>query len=1097
MSIVRRVAEAVILLAILVSGLRFNARPPERPRLNTVAAQAPPPANWTASAMNEIERIERLPSLQTADATAIPFDEPRAHFVNRGANLRTYVDTKGLEFRPRSDAHGDWSVLLALQEPKATSFRIDHDRVLISRGSTEEIVENRVDGIEHLFVLGAGPDAPLRLELRVTSTGVTSIRSTHDEVLFSTAAGDVLSYAGLVVTDACGRTLESAMTWDGEFIVLATLETGSYPITIDPIASQPAWTNESADPFARYGWSVAGAGDVNGDGFADVIVGAIYFDNGVSDSGMAFLYHGSANGLPVGPSWVFGGWQQSAHVGWSVASAGDVNGDGFSDVIIGAELHDNVYVDEGMVVAFHGSALGLSPTPQWTMYGGTATACFGVSIASAGDVNGDGYSDIIVGSHGYDSGQANEGRASAYYGGPSGLSATAAWTRESNQVEAHFGWTVAAAGDVNGDGYSDVLVGADLYDAGQFNEGAVWCYLGGPSGISLSATWLFQSNQANAQAGYSIAGIGDINGDGFGDVAVTAPWYDNGANDTGRVYVFYGTAVGLPALPSWTYDGAQAYDRVGRCVARGGDVNGDGFADMLLGVPYEDDGQVDEGVVHLFAGSATGLGASSTWSVASNQAASTFGWAVACAGDINGDGFSEIIIGAPLFDNDQVNEGRAFVYYGAATGLVTSNAWTQESNQADARMGWSVSSAGDVNGDGYADVIVGAPYFDNGQSNEGRAFVFLGSPVGTVSAAAWTAESNVASALFGSRVTAAGDVNGDGYDDIAVGAPNLKNGQTQEGRVYVYHGSPAGPAAVASWTYESNKADANFGSAIASGDVNGDGLSDLVIGARRYKNGQTAEGRVYLFAGSATGLGSTPLWTVESNKTDAQLGYAVAVGNVNGDGFADILAGAPFYDNPQDEEGRAFCYHGAASGPSSTANWSAESNQNKARFGLSVAFADVNGDGRADAIVGAPYYDNGQSNEGRAFAYYGSATGLAATAGWTAESNQSDALMGFSVASAGDFNGDGYGDIVIGIPLYDNGQTNEGRATVYSGSAAGLSAAPSLTLESNASSARLGYSVSSAGDVNWDGYSDLILGAPYYSSGQTSEGKAYVTLGSP
>ena len=107
-----------------------------------------------------------------------------------------------------------------------------------------------------------------------------------------------------------------------------------------------------------------------------------------------------------------------------------------------------------------------------------------------------------------------------------------------------------------------------------------------------------------------------------------------------------------------------------------------------------------------------------------------FGYAVASAGDVNGDGFSDVIVGSYLQDNGQSNEGRAFVYKGSATGLATSPTWSLESNQSSANFGFSVATAGDVNGDGFSDVIVGAELFDNGETNEGRAFVYHGSATG-------------------------------------------------------------------------------------------------------------------------------------------------------------------------------------------------------------------------------------------------------------------------------------------------------------------------------------------------------------------------------
>ena len=124
---------------------------------------------------------------------------------------------------------------------------------------------------------------------------------------------------------------------------------------------------------------------------------------------------------------------------------------------------------------------------------------------------------------------------------------------------------------------------------------------------------------------------------------------------------------------------------------------------------------------------------------------------MATAGDVNGDGFSDVIVGALLYDNGETDEGRAYVYHGSAAGLATTAAWTAESNQDDAHFGYSVATAGDVNGDGFSDVIVGAYVYDNGETNEGRAFVYHGSAAGLSPTAAWTAESNQAGAHSASR----------------------------------------------------------------------------------------------------------------------------------------------------------------------------------------------------------------------------------------------------------------------------------------------------------------------------------------------------------
>jgi hypothetical protein len=157
---------------------------------------------------------------------------------------------------------------------------------------------------------------------------------------------------------------------------------------------------------------------------------------------------------------------------------------------------------------------------------------------------------------------------------------------------------------------------------------------------------------------------------------------------------------------------------------------------------------------------------------------------VGSAGDVNGDGYSDVIVGADTYDNDHGDEGRAYVYRGSASGLLTSPLWTGEPNQAGAQFGFSVASAGDVNADGFSDIVVGAPFFDNGVFDEGGAFVYHGSPTGPLPIPVTTIDSGEANAWFGYAVASVGDANGDGFSDVISGAPTNGGGQA-----YGYHGN--------------------------------------------------------------------------------------------------------------------------------------------------------------------------------------------------------------------------------------------------------------------------------------------------------------------
>jgi hypothetical protein len=780
-------------------------------------------------------------------------------------------------------------------------------------------------------------------------------------------------------------------------------------------------------------------------------------------------------------------------MGYSVGTAGDVDGDGFDDIIVGAPWYDNGSTDEGAVFVWHGSANGLcaGSTPctddlgdaEWQFESNLASTHVGFSVGTAGDVNGDGYSDIIVGTPYSDEGYGDRGKVYVWLGSTTGLGANNRdpnWSSTGEGYGNWYGWSVGTAGDVDGDGYSDIIVGARYYNNGQGYEGAVYVYYGAPGQVGIAdpdvRSWKYESNLVNTDLGTSVGTAGDVNGDGYADILAGAPNYENGQTDEGAVFLWYGSAIGMgfwQRTPFWKYESDQASALIGYSVGTAGDVNGDGYSDILVGAIYYDFTYGDAGQVYVFHGSGQGLSAGAPDLIEGEQENAQLGYSVASAGDVDGNGYSDVIVGVPFYDdNGQANQGRVYLYYGSATGIITYTIWQAESGQAGAQFGSAVGSAGDVNGDGYSDIIVGAPgYDDSVQTDEGWAFVWYGrsgdmGSDGIPGTANWKAEGDQAQAFFGSAVASAGDVNGDGYGDVIIGAYGYDHGQANEGAVFVWEGSSNGlctgstPCTVslasAAWQYESNQAGAALGNSVGSaGDVNGDGCSDVIVGAYLFDSDEMDEGRAYVYYGAKPGLSSSPGWTAESNQVQAYLGYSVGTaGDVNGDGYSDVIVGAHQFENIdaldgiitwQDaNEGAVFVWHGSSAGlgpdgDPTNASWMKDSDQPDAQLGYSVSTAgDVNGDGYSDVIVGAPNYNNGPGYEGRVFVYDGSAGGLSATARWTAEGDQGGSAFGSSAAAAGDVNGDGFGDVIAGAPNYDhielmNTDEDIGQASLYFG----------------------------------------------------------------
>ncbi len=405
------------------------------------------------------------------------------------------------------------------------------------------------------------------------------------------------------------------------------------------------------------------------------------------------------------------------------------------------------------------------------------------------DFNGDGYSDVIVGSPYYDAGTAvDAGRAYIYLGG-STMNSVADVILLPSAAGDNFGWSVACAGDVNGDGYADAIVGAPYNDTGFTDAGRAYIYLGG-STMNVNVDYLINGAAAGDHLGQSVASAGDVNGDGYSDVIVGAPYNDTGGSNKGAAGVYFGGSFlqGIETTADVTMTGFSVSDGLGGSVASAGDVNGDGYADVIVSVPGSDSEGTDAGrAVIYFGGSAMDQFVDVI--LAGGVAGDTFGQSVASAGDVNGDGYTDVVVGAYHNDAAAANAGAAYVYLGGSflVPMETTADVTLLGAAASDQFGISVASAGDVDGDGYADVIVGADWNDVGGANAGRAYIYRGGSPMDVNVYV-TLTGVAAGDLFGISVAPAGDVNGNGYADVIVGAIYNDLAFTDAGAAYVYLG---------------------------------------------------------------------------------------------------------------------------------------------------------------------------------------------------------------------------------------------------------------------------------------------------------------------
>ncbi|MFN8207953.1 MAG: FG-GAP-like repeat-containing protein [Bacteroidales bacterium] len=654
-------------------------------------------------------------------------------------------------------------------------------------------------------------------------------------------------------------------------------------------------------------YSIAPAGDVNNDGYDDMIIG---FRNKAS----VFL---GGYAFDANPEITFHGEHERDNFGYHVTGAGDINGDGYDDLIVGASGYYKNGYDAGRAYVYFGNEQ-MDTLPDIVLNGEKAEICFGGSVSGAGDLNKDGYNDFMIGAYRYEHG----GRLYIYYGGsnPDTLpDLTVISSSGGNPVEDinqdgyddlliknafYLGGAsmdslpdlaipsakrIIAWGDFNGDGFIDYLNGDWESDVNGYLSGCISMYNGGTQ-LPASPAAEFYGERGGMEFGMGVCGPGDLNSDGYDDFVISGR-YSGYSPQEAFVSVYMGGKMLHPEPDFILYNNSSAVYAESICGA--GDVNGDGYKDLLTG------GMNDS--VFLYLGSSS-FDNEPDLQFTKQDSSKYFGSSIDCAGDVNKDGFDDILIGDFGNYSAGTQSGRAYIYYGGTT-MDTKPDLVFKDGTARISFGATVKGVGDINNDGYDDVAIGAPRYDR-INHFGRLYLYLGGPDmdGTPDLVITGTEQYY---QFGSIIAAGGDINNDGYGDILVSTPYMGNG-IGISSIMAFHGGSVMdtiPDVVI------RKSGYGFGISITPlGDLNHDGFDDFMFG-------DTENKCVFVYYGGDP-VDSLPDLVMPGMASDIDsYGSSIAyAGDINGDNTPDILVGDPMNDATGYCMGRVYIFSARKAG---------------------------------------------------------------------------------------------------------------------------------------------------------------------------------------
>ena len=872
-----------------------------------------------------------------------------------------------------------------------------------------------------------------------------------------------------------------------------------------------AWMAIHGDTSNRTGTVTLGGFDLNGDEYHDLAVGSPN-DDTVS------IWFGP---LPEGPTrtgspdlLLEGGYGTGEVLG----RAGDFNGDGIDDLLVGAPDSDDTVSNGGAVYLLLGAtdlsgSLSLPSDADFVFTPEAEDDALGTSVVGGTDLDEDGFDDIVFGATGAAGRASGEGAVYVVYGGRtagtwSADTADHIFGGESLSDEA--GASVSFAGDVNGDGAHDLLIGAsDLLEQrggaylvfGPFDDG--FTDLGTVRGRFVGQDY----------AGTTVAGVGDLNADGYDDIAIGAPGFTGStASPVGTLYVFFG-----PLAPAHhelddaplVVEGDAAGDMMGLSVASmsgsSTDMDGDGYADLLVGAPYSDVYGTDAGAGWLYYGpfSAGTLGTADADVSFDGFISGYTGLSVDMVGDLDGDGYTDVALGAPnARDTTWSWVGSA---YAGATYI-----WRGGERGSASVTPTLIDTTDDADGDGFSE--------DGGDCDDTDASVYPGAPEvcendldddcdgidlwclasGAVSLDAEPSFQSGTNYEHGAA-TVFTDIDGDGFDDLVIGERASRTGATNGGQVYWMFGPLqrgevdfAGARSPDRTLYGATRDDYVGGDVWVAGDIDRDGLDDLIVGAEGVGTG----GAAYLIVGAVSAVGeddiaTTATTTIEAASSGDAFGTRVSGGDLNGDGTPDVVVTAPDSDDGATNAGTAYIFLGPiTAGTLSATAADATISADTDRAGLEAVevIRDTDGDGLDDLLLGAPQHEGaaGVYGTGAAWLFTSGPTAGAlsvADADTTFDAEGSADAAGADVAGGGDLDGDGLAELLIGARTSSAGPRTRGGiaylfygGTVASGSVdLGTAATRFLATTTNAS---VGDGLGTAGDVDGDGLDDLLIGDP-------------------